>query len=157
MPNVPSVRRTPVPGSSGANKSYVHFSDKLTGTLQEVSKAIDENKEIIDTVQELGIELSHTIGSIAVTAVKYAKVVDSLLDVVVPIITSIPLTPKKTVEFLNDVRSMADKIIASCESSQKIADDVEKGLVSGDVGRLKTHSAELKKVTASVRDALPDR
>jgi hypothetical protein len=148
------VAAKPIAAAQG--KDFVHFSDKLTGTLEEVTRAIEENKTIIDTVQELGIELSHTISSLSVTAVKYAKMVDSVLDTIVPIIDNIPLVPQKTVDFLNKVRSLADKIVASCDTSQRIAGDVEGGLTRGDVTKLKTHSGELKQVVTMLRDILPD-
>jgi len=156
MPSISSSKYRSSAGVSSA-KGYVHFSDKLTGTLQDITKTIEENKEIIDTVQELGIDLSRTIASLSVTAIKYVKMVDSVLDMVVPVIINIPLIPKKTTESLNNLRSLVDKIVASCESSQKISTDVEKGLVSGDVTKLKSHSADLKKVTASIRDILPGK
>jgi methyl-accepting chemotaxis protein len=156
MPNVSSLKYSSSAGVS-SSKNYVHFSDKLTGTLQDITKAIEENKEIIDTVQELGIDLSRTIASLSVTAIKYVKMVDSVLDLVVPVITGIPLIPKKTTDSLNNLRSLVDKIVASCEKSQQISADVEKGLVSGDVTKLKSHSADLKNVTASIRGILPDK
>jgi hypothetical protein len=148
----------PVSGKPAAagEKDFVHFSDKLTDTLEDVTKSVEENKAIIDTVQELGIDLSHTIASLAVTAVKYAKMVDSMLDMVVPVLDSIPLVPQKTVDFLNKVRSLADKIVNTCETSQRIAGDVEGGLTRGDVNKLKEHSGELKNVVTLLRDILPD-
>jgi len=137
-------------------KDFVHFSDKLTGTLEEVTRSIEENKVVIDTVQELGIDLSHTIASLAVNAVKYAKIVDSMLDTVVPILDNIPLVPQKTVDFLEKVRNLAGKIVDSCETSQRIAGDVEGGLTKGDVNKLKEHSGELKNLIRVLRDILPD-
>ena len=155
MPDASSLKYSSSAGVS-STKDYVHFSDKLTGTLQEVTKAIEENKEIIDTVQELGIDLSRAISSLSKTAMKYIKLVDSVMDTIVPVITGIPLIPRKTTESLNKLRSLVDKITTSCESSQRISADVEKGLVSGDVTKLKTHSEDLKKVTTTLRGILPD-
>jgi hypothetical protein len=144
------------PLSAAQGKDFVHFSDKLTGTLEEVTRAIEENKAVIDTVQELGIELSHTIASLSVTAVKYVRVVDSMLDTIVPILDSIPLVPQKTKDFLDHVRSLTDKLVSSCETSQRIASDVEGGLTRGEVTKLKTHSVELKSVVTALRNILPD-
>jgi len=143
--------------SSVTAKDYVHFSDKLTNTLEQVNKTIQENKEMIDTIQELGIELSRAIASLSVMAVKYVKIVDSALDAVAPIVTSLPITPKKTVDFLNDVRKIADTIVDSCEKSQRIAGDVENGLTSGNIDKLKSQSGELKTIAATVRNILPDK
>ena len=112
---------------------------------------------MIDTIQELGIELSRAIASLSVMAVKYVKIVDSALDAVAPIVTSLPITPKKTVDFLNDVRKIADTIVDSCEKSQRIAGDVENGLTSGNIDKLKSQSGELKTIAATVRNILPDK
>jgi hypothetical protein len=43
------------------NKDFVPFSDKLTQSLEEASNKIEENKATLDTIQELGIELSQAV------------------------------------------------------------------------------------------------
>lgn len=138
-------------------KDFVPFSDKLTQSLEEVSNKIEENKVILDTIQELGIELSQAVNLLSTSALKYANMVNSVLDTVMPVVSNLPFIPKQTQKFLADLNTFADKFLASCQASQKISGSVETGLVSGDVNALKTHSADLKRVVASVRTLVPDK
>lgn len=136
-------------------KDFVPFSDKLTQSLEDVSNKIEENKVILDTIQELGIELSQAVNLLSTSALKYATLVNSVLDTLMPIVSNLPFLPKQTQKFLADLNTFADKFLASCQASQKISGSVENGLVTGDVNALKTHSADLKKVVASVKTLVP--
>lgn len=138
-------------------RNFVPFSDKLTKNLEDVTKTIEDNKTTLDTIQELGIELSQAVSAISASALKYANMVNNILDTVLPFIEKLPIFPSKTQQFLKDLNSFADKFLASVESAQQISGSVEKGLVAGDVNALKTHSADLKKVVASVKTIIPDK
>ena len=155
MSPYPTVKTT-APAAK-PKKDFVPFSDKLTKSLEDVSKIIEENKANLDTIQELGIELSQAVSVISASALKYANMVNSILDNVMPFIEKLPILPPKTQQFLKDLNSFADKFLASVQSAQQISGSVEKGLVAGDVKSLKNHSADLRKVVASFKTIIPDK
>ena len=155
MSPYPTVKTVAVAAKS--KKNFVPFSDKLTKSLEDVSKTIEDNKATLDTIQELGIELSQAVSAISASTLKYVNMVNNILDTVLPYIEKLPIFPPKTQQFLKDLNSFADKFLASVQSAQQISGNVEKGLVAGDVNALKTHSADLKKVVASVKAIVPDK
>lgn len=149
-----SARVVPAARSS---KSFTPFSDQLTKSLQDVFRTIDQNKATMDAVQELGINLAQTVGVLSASVLKYANLVNTILDSILPIIEKLPILPPKTQQFLKDLNTFADKFLATAQNAQKISNSVETGLVAGDINALKTHTADLKKVVSSVKAILPDK
>jgi len=43
---------------------YIKFSDKLTGSLNEITRMIQANKDMIDSVQEMALELTTVFGTL---------------------------------------------------------------------------------------------
>ncbi len=146
-----------VVGTAKLKKNYVPFSDKLTKSLEDVTKTIEENKATLDTIQELGIGLSQAVNALSASALHYANMVNNILDSIMPFVQNLPFIPKQTQKFLADLNTFADKFLASCQSAQKISGSVESGLVTGDVNSLKTHSADLKQVVATVKSIIPNK
>jgi t-SNARE complex subunit (syntaxin) len=149
---------TPRPAASRAANptNYVKFSDKLTGTLQDITKMINEQKETIDTVQEMGIHLTTAIGTLHTMTVKYAGVVNNILDMLLPILEKIPLIPPKLLDTVKNIERVTQKIIDNQEKTTKTITDIDTGLKTGDVSRLKGYSGELQKVTQAFTSILPD-
>jgi t-SNARE complex subunit (syntaxin) len=149
---------TPRPAASrGTNPTnYVKFSDKLTGTLQDITKMINEQKETIDTIQEMGIQLTTAIGTLHTMTVKYAGVVNNILDMLLPILEKIPLIPPKLLDMVKTMERVTQKIIDNQEKTTKTITDIDTGLKTGDVSRLKGYSGELQKVTQAFTSILPD-
>jgi hypothetical protein len=152
----PTASAKAVP-SAKSSKSFTPFSAQLTKSLQDVSRTIDENKATLDSVQELGINLAQTVGALSASALKYANLVNTILDGILPVIEKLPILPPKTQQFLKDLDAFADKFLATAQSAQKISVSVETGLMAGDISALKTHSADLQKVVSSVKAILPDK
>ncbi len=76
--------------SSAQPASFVKFSDKLTGSINDITKIIEQHKEMIDTIQEVAIELTSSIGSLHTLTVKYAKTANNILDALLPIVKNLP-------------------------------------------------------------------
>jgi hypothetical protein len=144
-----------VVGTAKLKKTYVPFSDKLTKSLEDVTKTIEENKAILDTIQELGIGLAQAVNVLSASALHYATMVNNILDSIMPFVQNLPFLPKQTQKFLADLNTFADKFLASCQSAQKISSSVESGLQTGNVNALKTHSADLKQVVNTVKSIIP--
>ena len=144
------------PSSINRTGSYVKFSDKLTGTLEDITKMINEQKETIDTIQEMGIQLTTAIGTLHTMTVKYAGVVNNVLDMLLPILQKIPLVPPKLVDMATKIERVTQQIIDNQEKTSKTITDIDAGLKTGDVNRLKGYSGELQKITQAFTAILPE-
>jgi methyl-accepting chemotaxis protein len=152
------VKRTPsrtTSKSSAPSGSYVKFSDKLTDSLNDISKMIGEHKDMIDSIQDVALELTTAIGSLHTLTVKYAGKINQILDILLPIIKGLPIIPDKVEKLLIDLEKWTQKIIDNKEQTSTTISDVQSGLHSGDLNKLKTHSQDLKKVTKTITSIVP--
>ena len=71
---MPTFKSPSKAGASAGAKpvSYVKFSDKLTGSLNDITRMINEHKGMIDSIQEVALELTSSIGTLHALTVKYA-------------------------------------------------------------------------------------
>lgn len=129
------------------NPPYVKFSDKLNDSLNDISRMIEEHKEMIDTIQEIALELTTSIGNLHSVTIKYATKANQILDLLLPIIKGLPIIPKKITNLLIELEEWTQKIIDNQKSTSKTIQDVTSGLHSGDVSKLKGHSDDLKVIT----------
>ncbi len=149
MPSSLSAR-----GSASA-ASYVRFSDKLTTSLNDISRMIQEHKDMIDAIQEVALELTGTIGALHALTVKYAGIANTILDGLLPIARGLPVIPKKITDLLTNLEAITQKIIDNSATTSKTISDVNTGLRTGDVSKLKAHADDLKQVTQTLTAILP--
>ncbi len=135
--------------------SYVKFSDKLSVSLNDISRMIQEHKVMIDAIQETAIELTNSIASLHTLTVKYAGIANSILDNLLPIVRNLPIVPKNVTALLSNLEVVTQKIIDNQVSTSKTIADVQTGLRTGDVNRIKGHAGELQKVTRTITAILP--
>jgi hypothetical protein len=91
--------------------SMVKFSDKLTDSLTDITKMIEEHKTMIDSIQDIALELTNSIGTLHKLTVKYAGIANNILDGLLPIVRNLPIIPKKIVDMLVNLESITQKII----------------------------------------------
>jgi len=137
------------------SSSYVKFSDKLTNSLEDITKMIQEHKDMIDAIQEVSLELTTAIGTLHTLTVKYATKANQILDVLLPIVKGLPIIPKNITKLLVDLEKYTQKIIDNSGTTSKTITDVKSGLQTGNVTKLKGHATELSKVTRSFTSILP--
>ena len=135
--------------------TYTKFSDKLTDSLDEITRMINENKEMIDSIQEVALGLTDAMGTLHTLTVKYAGIANAILDALLQIVKNLPIIPKKITDLLVNLEAITQKIIDNSQKTTKTISDVNSGLKTGDVSKLKAHSAELKSVTNSLAAILP--
>jgi len=135
--------------------SYVKFSDKLTGSLNDITRMINEHKGMIDSIQELALELTTSIGTLHTLTVKYAGIANNILDTLLPIAKGLPIIPKNVVAMLVNLEAITQKIIDGNAKTSKTIADVQAGLKTGDVNRIKGHAGELQALTKSLTAILP--
>lgn len=150
-PAIPPVK----PVNQTADTSYVKFSDKLTDSLEDITRMINEHKAMIDAIQEVGIQLTGAIGTLHTLTVKYAGVVNNVLDILLPLMKNIPIIPPKLVELATKMEKLTQNIIDTSAATSKTITDVNAGLKTGDVNRLKAHSQDLQGLTKTLTDILP--
>lgn len=141
-------------GSTGA-VSYVKFSDKLTGSINDIVKIIEQHKEMIDSIQEVALELTSSIGSLHTLTVKYARTANQILDVLLPLIKNLPIIPANVKQMLINLEAITQKIIDNETSTSKTITDVRSGLQTGDANKLKAHAGQLQVVTKTITAILP--
>lgn len=142
--------------SSANPASFVKFSDKLTDSITDITKIIEQHKEMIDTIQEIAIELTSSIGSLHTLTVKYAKIANNILDALLPIVRNLPIIPKNVTDLLVSLESVTQKIIDNEASTSKTISDVRAGLHTGDVNKIKGHAGELQAVTRTLTSFIPN-
>ena len=135
--------------------SYVKFSDKLTASLTDIEKMIREHKVMIDTIQEIALELTNSIGSLHGLTVKYAGIANSILDGLLPIAKGLPIIPKNILQLLINLESITQKIIDSNTSTAKTITEVQSGLKTGDVNKIKGHAGQLQMLSKTLTSILP--
>jgi len=153
-PTRPVVR----PGTSLASAkpvSYVKFSDKLSDSLNDISKMIQDHKNMIDTIQEVALELTNSIGSLHILTVRYAGIANNILDGLLPIASVLPIIPKNILQMLINLESITQKIIDNQAQTTKTITDVQSGLKTGDVNKIKGHAGELQNVIKTITAILP--
>ena len=141
--------------SKSGTVSYVKFSDKLTASITDIAKIIEQHKEMIDSIQEVAIELTSSIGSLHTLTVKYARTANQILDVLLPILKNLPIIPKNVMQLLVNLESITQKIIDNEKTTAKTIIDVNSGLKTGDANKLKAHAGQLKEVTRTITSIIP--
>ena len=153
---MPALNPTAKSGTIAAKPvSVVKFSDKLTGSLNDITKMIEEHKSMIDSIQEVALELTDSIGTLHNLTVKYAGIANNILDGLLPIVKGLPIIPKNIVDLLVNLESMTQKIIDNKDQTTRTINDVQTGLKTGDVNRIKGHAGELQNVTRALTAILP--
>lgn len=152
---------TKVPAKVGAiavktsSGSIVKFSDQLTKSVSDVAQIIEQHKGMIDSIQEIALELTTSIGTLHTLTVKYARTANGILDVLLPILRNLPIIPKNVMQMLVTLEATTQKIIDNELSTSKTITDVQSGLRTGDVNKIKGHAGQLQAVTRTLTEMLP--
>ena len=155
---MPTTIRPTLKGGTTAKASvgsYVKFSDKLTNSITDITKIIEQHKSMIDSIQEIALELTTSIGSLHTLTVKYARTANNILDALLPILKNLPLVPKNVMQLLTNLEGITQKIIDNEKTTTKTITDVQAGLRTGDVNRIKGHAGQLQSVTRTLTAMLP--
>lgn len=140
-----------------AKPEMIRFSDKLTDSLNDISRMINEHKAMIDTIQDVALELTTSISALHTLTVKYAGIANAILDGLLPIVKNLPLVPQKITGLLVNLESLTQKIIDSNAQTSRTITDVQTGLRTGDVNKIKGHAAQLQSLTNALRSILPNQ
>src|SRR5690606_38569445 len=101
----------------------------------DIAKIIEQHKEMIDSIQEVALELTSSIGSLHTLTVKYARTANQILDVLLPILKNLPVVPKNVMQLLVNMESITQKIIDNETNTSKTITEVQSGLKTSDVNK----------------------
>lgn len=155
MPTLPARGSAKAGVITGKPTSYVKFSDKLSASIDDIQKIIESHKQMIDSIQEIALELTSSIGTLHTLTVKYARTANQILDALLPIVKNLPLIPKNVTQMLVNLEAITQKIINNEASTSKTITDVRGGLQTGDVNKLKAHAGQLQNVTKTITSIIP--
>jgi hypothetical protein len=90
----------------GTAGTTVKFSDKLTDSLHDITGMIEEHKAMVDSIQDIALELTNSIGTLHTLTVKYAGIANSILDALLPLAKGLPIIPKNILDMLINLESI---------------------------------------------------
>ncbi len=138
-----------------SSQEYVPLSTQLTNSLEQITQVIEANREIIDTIQQLSLQLTDVFGNLHTLTLKYAAVVNRVLDAMLPVIDKLPFVSDKVMDLLRDMERITQEIIDSGEKTARIITDIDSGLRQGDMSRLQKHRGSLQALTRQLQAMLP--
>ena len=141
--------------SKAGGKPQVMFSDKLTAALGEINDVIQDNKETLDSIQEVSLDLVRVAGSLEAVATKYSGMVQSVLDMALPILSGIPLVNKKVMEPVEELLELAASIQETSALAHRVIGAVEEGLMKADVVKLQSQKGDLREMSAALEKIIP--
>jgi hypothetical protein len=134
---------------------YVHFSDKMTEALMNINRVIQDNKKTLDSIQDMAIELTHTIRSLQAIAIRYVRTVDSILETIVPIMKKLPIVPDQITDFAEEALELAKKIVTASDLADKVLPGVEAGLTTADMTKLQASTGQVQQLTRTLQGLMP--
>ena len=153
-PGTPMVTGKSAVSPKSSSSEYIHFSDKMTGALQNISQVIDDNRGTLDSIQDMALELTRTIQFLRVVVMRYVDMADDILKTVVPILDRLPIVPDKVVNFAKEALVLAEKISAASEMAQKVLPGVEASLRTADVSGLQASRGDMANLTRALQDMI---
>lgn len=142
----PAVSIKPTAGN------YVHFSDKMTGALENISQVIDDNRGTLDSIQDMALELTHTIQFLRTVVMRYVDMADDILKTIIPIMDRLPIVPDKVVNFAKEALELAQKITTASDMAQKVLPGVEASLRTADISGLQASKSDMASLTRALQD-----
>ena len=118
------------------------------------TRILQENKQTLDAVQDIGLELANTVAAFERVAVKYICTIDGFFDSVAPLMQNVPLIPKNILKLAADAQGLAQTVLDACTGAEKVIADVQSALTNADVAKLKAHTGDLQKLSKSLPGAV---
>ncbi len=137
--------------SKKSGKNYVHFSDKMTDALQNINKVIVDNRSTLDSIQDMAVELTRSVQVLEKAAVRYIRLVDGVLEQVIPVMKNIPLVPKGILNLFVKIEATTTKFLTACELAEKVLPGVEEGLTSADMTKLQASTGDVQRLTITLQ------
>ena len=142
----------------GATLTFSCFGFFLYTTLKgnaKATQAISNNKEAIDAVQDISIQLTRLTYTLQAYSFKNIDKINQVLTIAIPKIKSIPLLGEKLSEFgLDDVTTISQAIVHNSAKIELLVTEIEEALVGADHEKLKAYSTELSLMIVNLKEEL---
>ncbi len=121
----------------------------------KASRAISDNKEAIDAVQDISIQLTKLVSAAQAYSFKNIDKINSALTLAIPALQKIPFVKEKVSEYgLEDVSLVSSTIVDNSDRIEKAVNEIEDALINADHERLREYSDELAFIVASLKEQL---
>jgi uncharacterized protein Yka (UPF0111/DUF47 family) len=122
---------------------------------KEASKAISDNKEAIDAVQDIAIQLTQLTSTAQSYSFKNLEMVNRVLNAASPVLKSIPGLGDKVSQYgLDDVTTISKNIVENSERIETAVKEIENALINADHRKLREYAHELSEIVAVLRQQL---
>lgn len=121
----------------------------------KASRALADNKEAIDAVQDISIELTRLINTLQAYSFKNLDKINEVLKVSIPVLKVIPLVGDKVTRYgLDDASVISQAIVDNAEKVETIVREIEIALVNADHKKLREYSVELTTMVSNLKGQL---
>jgi hypothetical protein len=140
---------------AAARHDFTPFSAQLTGSLDQISKMIEDNARMVDLIQEVALGLTNAANTLLGVTGKYVGMGDDVLDTLLPVLRNLPIIPENVMGMLDGLEGMTKKLADNQEGTAKTLAEVHSSLSTGDVSKLQAHAAELQQLSKTLTSILP--
>jgi hypothetical protein len=131
------------------------FYVKEIRPIASAQKRVEENKELLDLIQDAALKMTNTARDLRALTYKHAEDVTQVLHVARPAMARIPVLGKvaESAEF-ERADWLASKIVSLADRSERVLDDVKEALVESDPSGLKSYLGELDNLGRELEELL---
>ena len=123
---------------------------QIAGPIK-AGRLLRENKQLIDSVQEMGIRLTESLGDVQSLMFKHYEHVGRLLEIASPVLSELPLFADTDFSNTHNVNKI---IVEATQKSQAVIGDLRDALITCNISNLRKYTEDLKRIQASIKDAL---
>jgi hypothetical protein len=127
----------------------------MTGALKNINNVIDENKDTLDSIQDMAVQLTRTVRLLRGVVMKYVDTVNNVLETIVPLMDKFPIFPDKFEAFAKDALELTVKISKASELAERVLPGVEASLTTADISGLQASSGEVAQLTRALQEMMP--
>lgn len=142
----------------GAILTFICLGFFLYTTLRgnkEITKSIRDNKEAVDAVQDISLQLTKLTNTAQAYSFKNIEKINKTLEIAIPKLQAIPFLGDKIEEYgLNKVGSISKLIVENSEKVENLVSDIEQAIINADHKKLKTYSKDLANLVSSMKQQL---
>ena len=126
----------------------------LTGNAKAVS-AIRDNKEAIDAVQDISIELTRLVNTLQAYGFKNLERINKALQNAIPALQKIPVVGPMLEEYgLDGADLISQALVDNTDRIERLVSEVEDALINANHRKLKEYATELAALVVSIRAQL---
>ena len=123
---------------------------QLAGPVK-AARLVRENKQMIDSVQEMAIKLTDSLGDVQALMFKHYQEVAQILEIAAPVLSEIPVLQHINFADENNVHQI---IVDAVEKSKNVVQDVRHALVTCKITNLRQYLDDLTRIKFSIQEAL---